>query len=94
MGGGGVLERGVSDFCHKNGRVGKIGGVVSKKEGITYFHTNPFQCYLSECLVCVCLCVFVLFIYTSFSQYYLCFTGITNLALQHLINRYITFTTE
>ena len=58
-GGGGVLERGVSDFCHKNGRVGKIGGVVSKKEGITYFHTNPFQCYLSECLVCVCLfCLF------------------------------------
>ena len=33
-------KRGGSDFSHKNGGIGKIGGVVFKKEGITYFHTN------------------------------------------------------
>ena len=31
----------VSNFSsHKNGGVGKIGAVVLKKSGITYFHTN------------------------------------------------------
>ena len=29
-----------SDFSHKNGGIGKIGGVVFEKGGITYFHTN------------------------------------------------------
>ena len=37
VGGGGG---GGSDFSHKNGGIGKIGGVVFKKESITYFHTN------------------------------------------------------
>ena len=40
-------KKGGSDSSHKNGGVGKTGGVVLKNEGITYFHTNPFQCYLS-----------------------------------------------
>ena len=31
---------GGSDFSHKNGGVGKIGWVVFKKGGATYFHTN------------------------------------------------------
>ena len=31
---------GGSDFSHKNGGIGKIGGVVFKKGSITYFHTN------------------------------------------------------
>ena len=41
----------------------KIGGCL-KKRGVSliFILTNPFQCYLSECLVCVRLCV--LFIYT------------------------------
>ena len=51
---------GVSDFSHKNGGNGKIAVVALTKESITYFHT---KCYLSECLVCVCVyvcvCVFV-----------------------------------
>ena len=29
-----------SDFSHKKGGVGKIGGTILKKEGITYFHTK------------------------------------------------------
>ena len=29
-----------SDFFHKNARDGKIGGVVLKKGGNTYFHNN------------------------------------------------------
>ena len=40
---------GGSDFSHKKGGFGKNRGVVLKK-GVTYFHTNPFQYYLSECL--------------------------------------------
>ena len=55
----------VSDFSsHKNGGIGKIGEVVLKRSGITYFHTNlPFPVLpFSECLVCMSMSV--LFIYT------------------------------
>ena len=68
---------GGSDFFHKNGRVGKIGGVVLKRwVSLLFILTNPFQCYLSlsvwcVCVywgvhVCACVCVCVLFIYTIF----------------------------
>ena len=30
----------ILDFSHKNGGVGKIGGIVFKKGGVTYFHTS------------------------------------------------------
>ena len=59
------------DFSsYKNGEVAKIGGVVLKKGWrITYFHTNPFQCYSSLSIwcvcVCVCVCECVVFICTS-----------------------------
>ena len=56
-------KRGSSDFSsHKNGRVGKIGGFVLKKGGVSliFITANPFQCYLSLSAWCVC----VLFIYT------------------------------
>ena len=57
---------GGSDFSHKNGGVGKIGGIVLKKEEVAliFILTNPFQCYLSRNVwcVCVCVCVCVLFI--------------------------------
>ena len=54
----------VSDFSsHKNGGIGKIGGVVLRRSGISYFHTNlPFPVLpFSECLVCVSVCLFCLF---------------------------------
>ena len=47
---------GDSDFySHKNGGVGKIGGVVLKSvwEGhMTYFYTNPFKYYASLSVWC------------------------------------------
>ena len=52
-------KKGGSDFSHKKGGVGKIGagGVLLKKGGgITYFHTNSFQCYLSLSVWCVYVC--------------------------------------
>ena len=30
----------ILDFSHKNGGVGKTGGIVLKKGGVTYFHTS------------------------------------------------------
>ena len=55
MGGGG------SDFSYKDGAVGKIDGVVLKKDvSLIFILTNPFQCYLSLSV----WCVRVLFIYT------------------------------
>ena len=71
-GGGQQIGRGGSDFSHKMRGVGKMGG--GKKGGITYFDANRFQCYLSECLVCVCVCVLYL---DNFHQYCLYFTGRT-----------------
>ena len=77
-GGGGVSfqyfskAKGESDFSsHNNGRVGKRGEVVLKKggRGITYLHTNPFQCYLSMSVWHVC----VLLIHTIFISI-ICFT--------------------
>ena len=51
----------------REGLVNRGRRVVLKK-GILFIFIliNPFQCYLSECLMCVCVCVFVcvLFIYT------------------------------
>ena len=47
-----------TDFFHK-----KRGGCI------TYFHTNSFQCYLSECLVHACVC----FVYLHHSYQY-CFS--------------------
>ena len=55
-------KRGSQNFPIKmEGWVGKIGGVVLKKGGITYFHTNPFQSYLSLSVWCVCVCLFTPF---------------------------------
>ena len=67
------------DFSHKKGGTGKIWGCY-KRGDITYFHTNPFQYYLPLSIWCAYLC----FVYLH--QYYL-----KNLALKHLINRYMTF---
>ena len=80
----------VSDFSsHKNGEIGKIGEVVLKRSGITYFHTNlPFPVLpFSECLVCVSVCLFCLF--TPFLSLLFVFHR-KNLVLQHLINKYVT----
>ena len=38
--GGGRSEGGGSDFFHKKGGVGKIGFILKKTGGITYFHTK------------------------------------------------------
>ena len=49
-GGGG----GGSDFSHKNGGVGKIGGVFVKRRGGYHFLLyKHFMCYLSLSVVCV-----------------------------------------
>ena len=67
------LLKGDSDFSLKKAGVDKIGGCF-KKEGITYFHTNLFQCYLSLSVWCVSMC----FVYLHhLYHYYLCFTGRT-----------------
>ena len=56
-------KRGGSDFCHKMGGVDKTGGLVNKRRvPLTFILTNPFQCYFSLRVWCVCMCV--LFIYT------------------------------
>ena len=54
-------RRVVSDFSHKKGEIGKVRGSFLKKGGVSliFILTNPFQCYLSECLVCVCVWVWV-----------------------------------
>ena len=45
------------------GGVDKTGGLVNKRRvPLTFILTNPFQCYLSLRVWCVCMCV--LFIYT------------------------------
>ena len=55
------MEGGGSDFSYKDGAVGKIDGVVLKKDiSLIFILTNPFQCYLSLSV----WCVRVLFIYT------------------------------
>ena len=64
-------KKGGSDFCHKMGRVDKIGGLVNKRRvPLSFILTNPFQCYLSLRVWCVCMCVvylhhFCQFIYVS-----------------------------
>ena len=40
------LKKGVQIFSIKEG-TGNIGSVSLKKEGTTYFHTNPFECHIS-----------------------------------------------
>ena len=63
---------GASNFSHEKGvkylgwviRVGKIWEVVlnMRSSYILFILTNSFQCYLSECLVCMCLfCLFTPF---------------------------------
>ena len=55
------MGEGGSDFSYKDGAVGKIDGVVLKKDvSLIFILTNPFQCYLSLSV----WCVRVLFIYT------------------------------
>ena len=74
----------VTNSTQKKGGVGKIVGVILKKGGgITYFHTNPFQSYMSfsEPLVCA-FCLFIPFLSLLFVFHR------KNLALWHLINRY------
>ena len=73
----------VTNSTQKKGGVGKIMGVILKKGvGITYFHTNPFQSYMSfsEPLVCA-FCLFIPFL--SLFVFHR-----KNLVLWHLINRY------
>ena len=38
------------------GLVKEVGLFFKKGWGITYFHTNPFQCHLSLSVWCVCVC--------------------------------------
>ena len=55
------MGEGGSDFSYKDGAVGKIDGVVLKKDvSLIFILTNSFQCYLSLSV----WCVRVLFIYT------------------------------
>ena len=84
VGGGGWLsfqnfqKKRVSDFAHIKGGVGKIGGYFRKGGVITYFHINPFQCYLHLSVWCVC-CLFTPFLSVLFLFHR------KNLVLQHLI---------
>ena len=84
VGGGGWLsfqnfqKKRVSDFAHIKGGVGKIGGCFRKGGVITYFHINPFQCYLHLSVWCVC-CLFTPFLSVLFLFHR------KNLVLQHLI---------
>ena len=48
-------RRGSPDFHHKKGGVCKIGIILKRKVSLIFILINPFQCYLSECLVCVCV---------------------------------------
>ena len=83
-----IYKKGEFKFSHKKGTVGKIRGVgYFKKGGISLFHFNPFQCYLSECLACM----FSLF--TPFLSEFFVFHG-KNLVLLNLINRYMTSANE
>ena len=62
-------SRGGSDFYHKKGRgLWNKGEVILKKEvSLIFILTNPFQWYLSERLVCVCvLCIYTISISTVF----------------------------
>lgn len=74
------LEKGwASDFSHEKRGVGKIGEIVLKKGGLTYFHTNqPFS---------------VLCLVTLFPSILFVFHG-KNLLLLNLINRYMTSTSK
>ena len=50
-----------SDFSHEKGGVVKMGRLLLKREvSLILIQTNPFQCYLSVSVWCMC----VLFIYT------------------------------
>ena len=70
-GGGGVGFRGVQIFPIKREMLVKQGSCFIKGQvSLIYVLTNPFQCYLSECLVC--MCVFCLF--TPFSSVLLVFS--------------------
>ena len=51
-----------SEFSHKKGGVGKIGKVILKKGGFTYFHTD-YMSLMSSFSLCV-MCVYLLLIYT------------------------------
>ena len=56
------LKKTPSDFPHKKGGFGKIGGVLKKGVSLMFIRTNPFQCYLSLSVWCVCvLCLFISF---------------------------------
>ena len=62
----------------------KIGRVVVKRGvSIIFILTNPFQCYISLSVWCVCVCVFCLF--TPFVSVLFMF----HIVFLHLINRYI-----
>ena len=51
-----------SEFSHKKGGVGKIGKVILKKGGFTYFHTD-YMSLMPSFSLCV-MCVYLLLIYT------------------------------
>ena len=87
-------------FSHKYRRVCKIGRLgFCKKRGVGRVSLifilifNLFQCYrpLSVWCVCVRVCVCVLFI-STISISIVCVFHRSNLVLQYLINRYMTFT--
>ena len=61
---------GGSDFSYKKGAVGKIGGKVVLKKGVSliFVLSNPYQCYLPLGVWYVC----VLFIYTTISTSIIC----------------------
>ena len=64
--------QGGSDFPHKKGGVGNIGGCFKKGVLFIFILPNLFKCYLSLKVWCVC----VLFLYNIFIGI-LCFTGRT-----------------
>ena len=86
-----------SDFPHKKGGVGKIGGYLKKrglfkkKRGGTlsliFIWPNPFQSYLLQSEWWLCFAYLHLFYQYSVSH------G-KNLVLMNLINRYVTSTSQ
>ena len=83
-----LKNKGVQIFPIKKEGLVKQEVVLKKGVSLIFMLASPLQCYLSLNV----RCVYVLFIYTI-SISITCVSQ-ENLVLQHLINRYITFTSK
>ena len=94
-----VMHWGVQIFFIKREGLVKQGGLFEKTGYHLYFYSNSFQCYLSlsVCCVCVCVCVCVCMCVFCLFRPFLSVLFVfhrKNQVLQHLIKRYMTFTSE